>query len=104
MQTTTTQSHKMSVVDTANTALRPWLMLFSRSVLFLSAQVLIMLIAAVAGRRSVAEAWDESARWWTFMAFLANAGSLYLLVKMFQLEGKNYWDILRFSPANRLPG
>lgn len=98
MQTTTAQSNSMSVSQLA-TISRPWWMLFSRSILFLIAQLLIMLIAALASNRSLPEAWDESARWWTFMAFVANLASLYLLVKMFNLEGRHYWDILRFSRA-----
>jgi hypothetical protein len=72
----------------------PWLMLFSRSVLFLIFQVLIALILFAAGKVS---AWDESARYWTFMAFLANLSSLYLLVRVFNAEGKRFFDILRFS-------
>lgn len=99
MHTSTTQSQSMSVAGSTNAALRPWLMLFSRSGLFLLAQMLIMLIAAAAGKRSMAEAWDESTRWWAMMAFLANLGSLYLLVWVFHLEGKRFWDILRFSRA-----
>lgn len=72
----------------------PWLMLFSRSALFLFFQSLIALILFAAGTKS---AWDESARWWTFVVSLANCVSLYLLVRLFKSEGKNYWDILRFS-------
>lgn len=72
----------------------PWLMLISRSVLFLFFQILIALILVVTGTKS---AWDESARWWTFIVFLTNFVSLYLLVRVFNAEGKRYWDILRFS-------
>lgn len=74
----------------------PWLMLFSRSALFLLFQVLIALIFVVAGASS---AWDESARWWTFTVFFTNLMSLYLLVRLFAAEGKRFWDILRFSRA-----
>jgi len=72
----------------------PWLMLFSRSVLFVFVQGLIALILFAADTPS---AWDESARWWTFVVSLANFGSLYLLVNLFKAEGRNFWDILRFS-------
>ena len=72
----------------------PWLMLFSRSAFFLLFQALIALILLVAGTKS---AWDESVRWWTFVAALANFASLYFLVQLFKDEGKNFWDILRFS-------
>jgi hypothetical protein len=40
---------------------------------------------------------DEAATYWTLMAFLANMASLYLLVRLFNAEGKRFWDILRFS-------
>jgi hypothetical protein len=69
-------------------------MLISRSVLFLLFQILIAFLLAVTGTVS---AWEESARYWTFLAFLANFASLYLLLRVFRTEGKRYWDILRFS-------
>jgi len=71
----------------------PWLMLFSRSILFLLFQGLIALILVTVGTNT---AWDESARWWTFVVSLANFGSLYLLVRLYKAEGKNFWDTLRF--------
>ncbi len=76
------------------TVLRPWLMLISRSVLFLLFQLLIALLLAIAGNSS---AWDESARWWTFMAFFTNVVSIYLLVRLFKSEGKRYLDVIGFS-------
>ena len=95
MQTSTSSPQAMPVSHPATTTIsHPWLMLISRSVLFLIFQALIALILAAAGN---AAAWDESARWWTFMAFLANFASLYLLVRLFNSEGKRFWDILRFS-------
>lgn len=72
----------------------PWLMLVSRSVLFILFQLLIALILSLAGTTS---AWAESARYWTFLVFLANFVSLYLLVRAYKAEGKRFWDILRFS-------
>jgi hypothetical protein len=74
----------------------PWLMLISRSALFLFFQLLITLVLAVTGTPS---AWNESARYWTFLAFLTNFVSLYLLLRVFNAEGKRFWDILRFSRA-----
>lgn len=74
----------------------PWLMLISRPVLFFLFQLLIALVLALTGRRF---SWDESARWWTFMAFLANFVSIYLLVRVFKAEGKRYLDAIRFSRA-----
>jgi hypothetical protein len=71
-------------------------MLISRSALFLFFQSLIALGLALVGTPS---AWDESARWWTFLAFLANSVSIYLLVRAFNAEGKHYGESIRFSRA-----
>jgi hypothetical protein len=71
-----------------------WFMLISRSVLFIIFQALIALILMMAGAQS---AWYESARWWTFVAALANIASIYLLVRAFNSEGKRYFDTIRFS-------
>ena len=87
----------MPISQSATTAVsHPWLMLISRSVLFLIFQALIALILAATGTTS---AWDESARWWTFMAFLANFVSFYLLVHLFNAEGKRFFEVIRFSRA-----
>jgi hypothetical protein len=97
MQTTTTQAGAISASQARIQSSRPWLILLSRSALFLLFQILIALIVAVTGKTSAADAWDESTRYWTFLAFLANFVSLYLLVRAFNAEGERYWDILRFS-------
>ena len=94
MQTRTSDSGTLPVSRVGMfTGSHPWLMLISRSVLFLLFQALIAVILAAVGTRS---AWEESARWWTFIAFLANFASIYLLVRLFNAEGKRYFDILRF--------
>lgn len=74
----------------------PWLMLFSRLVLFFFFQVMISLILLLMGK---ANAWDESARWWLFTVIPTNLVSIYLLVRLFSIEGKRYIDLLRFSRA-----
>lgn len=74
----------------------PWLMLISRPVLFFLFQLLIALVLTLTGTPA---SWNESARWWTFMAFLANFVSIYLLVRGFKAEGKRYLDVIRFSRA-----
>jgi hypothetical protein len=94
MSTISSTPYNSSQAQTYSAAARPWLMLISRSALFLFFQILIALIFAATG---TASAWNESARWWTFMAFLGNFASLYLLVRVFNAEGKRFWDILRFS-------
>jgi hypothetical protein len=72
----------------------PWLMLVSRSVLFVFFQLLIALILSLAG---ASNAWNESAHYWILLPTLANVVSLYLLIRLFNIEGKRFWDILRFS-------
>jgi hypothetical protein len=74
-------------------------MLISRSVLFLIFQALIALIFFVSGTTAT-QAWDESARWWTFIAFLANFVSIYLLVRLYHAEGKRFLDLFKFSRAD----
>lgn len=69
-------------------------MLILRSVLFTLFQALIALIFFTTGTSA---AWDESARWWTFTAFLANFVSIYLLVRLFNVEGKRFFDLFKFS-------
>jgi membrane protease YdiL (CAAX protease family) len=69
-------------------------MLISRSVLFLLFQGLIALTLRASGTQP---AWDESARYWTFLPTLANVVTLILLINLFKAEGKRFWDILRFS-------
>lgn len=90
---TTAQPNPILVTDSKAIS-HPWLMLISRSVLFLLFQALIALIFIATGHPS---AWDESARWWTFMTSLANFVSIYLLVRLYQAEGKRFFDIFKFS-------
>ena len=94
MRTTGTQSNVMPISQPGTRISYPWLMLISRSTLFILFQALIALFFVATGNAS---AWDESARWWTFMAFLANFVSIYLLVRLFNAEGKRFFDILKFS-------
>ncbi|HSL42874.1 MAG TPA: hypothetical protein VK897_05545 [Anaerolineales bacterium] len=75
----------------------PWLMLISRSALFLIFQLSIALFLAFAGTTSASDAFQASARWWTFMAFLANFASIYLLMRVFNAEGTRYFEAIRFS-------
>jgi len=75
---------------------KPWLMLISRSILFIIAQ---LLVAAFFSLASTPRAWDEAARWWIFFPIFANLGSIALLIYVFRAEGKRYLDILRFNRA-----
>jgi hypothetical protein len=84
----------MPITQSAAAVSHPWLMLISRSVLFIIFQILITLTLTATG---TASAWDESARWWMFVVSLANFASLYLLVRVFKSEGRRFFEILRFS-------
>jgi membrane protease YdiL (CAAX protease family) len=74
----------------------PWIVLISRSLLFLVFQGLIALVFFLTGGL---HAWNESARWWVLTIVPANLVGIYLLVRFFNAEGKRYLDILRFSKA-----
>ena len=90
----TTAQPRPIMITNIKTASYPWLMLVSRSILFLLFQGLITLILYATGTKS---AWDESARYWMLFVTLANLVSLYLLIRVFGAEGKRFRDILRFS-------
>lgn len=74
----------------------PWLMLISRSLLFIFFQCLFTLIFLAVG---TASAWVEANRWWTFAVILTNICSIYLLDRVFKAEAKRFLDILKFSRA-----
>lgn len=92
---TAAQPNSIPVTDSKAIS-RPWLMLISRSVLFIVFQALIALILFATGTIS---AWDESARWWTLVVSLTNFVSIYLLVRLYKAEGKRFLDIFKFSRA-----
>jgi hypothetical protein len=82
-------------MDTSKTpAAAPWLVLVSRSAFFLAIQLLIALIFIVLGN---ADAWHESARWWPFVVIFANFVSVFVLVRLYRVEGLRYLGQLRFS-------
>ena len=96
MHTSVAQPDLASVVSTKANS-HPWLMLISRSVLFLCFQALIVLILLAVGRTHV---WNASAELWTLMATLTNIVSIFLLVRLFKAEGKGYFEVIHFSRAN----
>jgi hypothetical protein len=70
----------------------PWIMLFTRTLLFLGWQAVIALIYWLLGSSS---AWTAAAAWWPLTATLTNIVCLFLLSKLFQREGRRYRDLLR---------
>ncbi len=72
----------------------PWLMLFSRSFLFLTFQAIIALVFLALNNRA---AWDASAAWWPLGVMLTNFVCLGLLTRLYQKEGKSFWDIFQIE-------
>ena len=72
----------------------PWLMLVARIVLFAAWQGVIALLYVLSGSTA---AWEASAAWWTVTATLTNLVCIYLLVKLFKMEGLRYRDLFRFQ-------
>ena len=70
----------------------PWIMLFSRTLLFLGWQAVIALIYLLLGSNS---AWTAAAAWWPLTATLTNIVCLRLLSQLFQREGYRYRDLFR---------
>jgi hypothetical protein len=99
MQTSTTNTSSLSVSKPSAVSSRPWLMLISRSVLFLLFQGLIAILLMGTGVGSAWDAFHASARWWTFIVILANLVSIYLLVRVYNADGKGYFEAIRFSRA-----
>lgn len=73
----------------------PWLILFSRTVLFAVFQVVITGFLALAGSPAP---WEASAAWWTVSALFTNMVSIMLLAWLFGKENRRYFD---FIPASR---
>ena len=96
MQTTTTKADSLPATSLGIATSYPWLMLFSRSILFILFQSMFALLFMAAGTRS---AWDEANRWWSFAVILTNLCSIYFLNRLFHAEGKRFFDIFRFSRA-----
>ncbi len=79
---------------TAPNSAVPWLVLVSRSVLFVVFQLLIAGLLALTGNQV---GWSEAAYWWVFVAILTNIVSISLLVVLLRAEGSRYLDLIRFS-------
>jgi hypothetical protein len=72
----------------------PWFMLFSRLLLFASIQSIFALAFYLAGSSN---SWETSANWWPMVVVITKLVCARLLVQIFQLKGKRYWDIFRFD-------
>lgn len=65
--------------------------LFSRILLFAFSQASIALIL---------NSWNESEKYWMLTATIGNIVSIYLLIRLFKSEGKNYLNLFRFDKLN----
>jgi hypothetical protein len=73
-----------------NDTLKPWLMIVSRSLLFLTFQTLIALIFRLSGS---SDSWNASAGWWPFAIIFTDLACLGLLIRFYRQEGKRFWDV-----------
>jgi hypothetical protein len=77
-----------------NNALKPWLMLVIRSVLFLAFQALIALAFLLGGN---SDSWNTSAGWWPFAIIFTDLACLGLLIRFYRQEGKRFWDVFQIK-------
>ena len=73
---------------------KTWLMLVSRSIMFLGFQALFALAFRIGGS---ADAWKVSEAWWTIAVILTNLVCLVLLVRFYRQEGLNFWGVFRIQ-------
>ena len=74
--------------------LRPWLMLVIRSLMFLGFQFIIGLILFNPDQSGF---WFESAAWWPISIILTDLAGLFLLIRLYQQEGKRYWELFHIK-------
>src|SRR5690606_24380890 len=72
----------------------PWLMLPARLALFAFWQMIMAVILAL---WQVSDAWLAAAAWWPLTAALTNLVCLGLLWRLYQQEGRRFWEIFRFQ-------
>jgi hypothetical protein len=75
----------------------PWLMLFSRILLFFCVQAVFAFGFFLSGS---AQAWEKSANWWPITVAIADLVGIFLLIKFFKDEDKRYWDLFHFERAH----
>jgi len=72
---------------------RPWLLLPVRTLLFLAAQAVIALLLLIGA--GVTD-WQASAAWWPIAVALADFLCLFLLIRWYRKEGKNFFGEFKF--------
>ena len=71
-----------------------WIMVVLRTVLFGVFQAAIAGIFLILGNPVP---WDASAGWWPIAVVLTNLVCLTLLIRLYQQEGKHFWDVFRIE-------
>jgi len=84
----------LSYPSVKSSAYWPWIMLFSRIVLFFTLQALFALGYLLAGSSA---AWEASAAWWPLTATLANVVCIVILVRLYRKDGQSYWSLFHFN-------
>jgi len=79
-----------------NNRTNAWLMLLSRSILFLSFQALFTLILFLTGSHTN---WQDAARWWPMGVFLTNLVCVFLLNRFYKKEAKHFTDVFRINKS-----
>jgi hypothetical protein len=69
-----------------------WLLLPARTIFFLVGQAIIALILLLVSGKSD---WQTSAAWWPMAVALADLFCLYLLIRWYKKEGKNFFSEFR---------
>jgi len=76
------------------TKLWPWIILFSRIVLFFLIQGLFALVFYFLNQT---EPWSMAANYWPYVVILTNIICIYLLIQLYKKEKKNYWNVFKID-------
>ena len=84
--------HTLSYPSVKSSSPWPWVMLPARSMLFVTFQALFALEFYLTGSTTACEA---GASWWPFVVIITNLVGLIVLIRLYQVEGKRFWDVFR---------
>ena len=74
----------------------PWLVLFSRTLLFVGVQGAIALAYLLSGSSA---AWESSAAWWPVGVVITNGICVAVMMRLFQAEGRSFWELFHITRA-----
>ena len=75
---------------------KEWIMLVIRTLLFISIQAIFAFIFWLTGS---GDGWEKGADMWPLGVVLTNLICIFLLIRLFRLEGKRYLDIFQIQKA-----